>query len=438
MSGQISFGLDSLSPFVRGPADIECTRMTLLCRDFEPPLAEGRGVFQVVSEREFHFRMVGQPVDLAHSLTALNRLEADPYDGLNRLRLEMTDATGRQWSGGWTIPEINTDEPEWIFTGRSDGLSTVAPRAGRIAAGAEARYIIPRNHSASIVLRRFVRTAAGDGSTQPLRTIEVLGHPVSFRFDDESNVLAISAPHSAELPAHATENWLGEPLRILFGQLVFPRLVERRLGDGNAMLWVRRSPSWTRDSDWTALWGGEQRFTDDEQFFTLYANLLTLIARTGDWESHTVTSFYEEVIQAARGSRWVWALTLASSIEGLVRILSPRGALRPDADQAAIDAMLAHLHVFEGSARLKSRAIDVIRRADEMSPARALRDLAATGVGASAQISSWESVRHRVMHGELVSPYSSAEDDRIIVDLAELLKALTVEAARRAAATSPD
>lgn len=72
-----------------------------------------------------------------------------------------------------------------------------------------------------------------------------------------------------------------------------------------------------------------------------YGNLLTLIARGSGFESHTVTSFYEEVIQASQGSRWVWALTLASSIEGLIRILSPRGSLRTDADQAAIDAMRA-------------------------------------------------------------------------------------------------
>jgi hypothetical protein len=40
-------------------------------------------------------------------------------------------------------------------------------------------------------------------------------------------------------------------------------------------------------------------------------------------------------------------------------------------------------------------------------------------------------VRNRVMHGELVSPYSSEEDDQILVDLADLLRALTWEAARR-------
>jgi len=36
------------------------------------------------------------------------------------------------------------------------------------------------------------------------------------------------------------------------------------------------------------------------------------------------------------------------------------------------------------------------------------------------------------MHGKLVSPYSSEEEDQIIINLAGLLRALTREAARHA------
>jgi hypothetical protein len=90
---------------------------------------------------------------------------------------------------------------------------------------------------------------------------------------------------------------------------------------GRSVNSVRQSPAWTAASAWTALWIDDDRLTNDVGFFKLYAGLLTLIARTGEWESHAVTSFYEEVIQAARGSRWVWALTLASGVEGLTRLI---------------------------------------------------------------------------------------------------------------------
>ncbi|MCH4538922.1 hypothetical protein [Ochrobactrum sp. A-1] len=423
-------------PFLRSPMTLDCPRMVLLCRDFEPPLAEGAGVFEIVSESEFRFRMTGRPVDMGHSLAALTRSRSDTYNVLSMFRLLLTDVGGREWNAGWVELEADLEGEEWIFTGTSDGLITGSRVASPQDSGAEARFLIPRNFSASIALRRFVQTAREGAEPLPVRTIEVLGQAVTFRFDNEANMLSISTAHSPALPAHATENWLGEPLRILFGQLVYPRLVERRLADGTSMLWVRRSPAWTLDSAWTGLWVSDLRLADDERFFTLYGNLLTLIARGSGFESHTVTSFYEEVIQASRGSRWVWALTLASSIEGLIRILSPRGLLRTDADQAAIDAMRAYISAFQGSSRLRDRAMDVIGRADEISPERALRDLARDGVGTLYQIASWRSVRGRVMHGEFISAYSTEEDDRTILNMVELLRALTIEAARRAAAAA--
>lgn len=147
---------------------------------------------------------------------------------------------------------------------------------------AEARFLIPRNHSASIIFRRFVRSDnEGGGGSSAVRIINVLGVPVRFAFDSETSVLSISAVCIPALPTHAAENWFGEPLRILFGQLAFPRLVERRFPDGRSMLWVRQSPAWTADSTWTALWIGDDRLTNEADFFDLYTGLLSLIAREG-------------------------------------------------------------------------------------------------------------------------------------------------------------
>ncbi|MBV7518865.1 hypothetical protein [Ensifer sp. ENS12] len=408
--------------------------MVLLARDFEPPLAEGEGQLEFVSEHEFCYRMTGHPVELAHMFRAINRLQTDRYDGLNRFRLVMTDEDGREWSGGWTIPEFRSGEDGWVFSGTCDGLSTFVKGPATGESGAEARFLIPRSHDASIFLRRFVRGQDEADSSCAVRIIDVLGTPVRFAFDSEANLLSISAVHSPAMPAHMAENWFGEPLRILFGQLVYPRLVERRLPDGCSFLSVRQSPAWTVDSAWTALWIDDDRLTNDVDFFDLYAGLLTMIARDGGWEGHSVTKFYEEVIQSADGSRWVMVLTLASSIEGVARLLVPRGTPRTDADQAAIDSLLAHIDLWSGAKRLKDAAENAVRGADLISTPRALLTLADGGVGTRPQVASWKKVRNSVMHGELVSPYSSEEDDQIFFELADLLRALTREAARRAIA----
>jgi hypothetical protein len=46
-------------------------------------------------------------------------------------------------------------------------------------------------------------------------------------------------------------------------------------------------------------------------------------AQDGDgernFEAHPLVQYYHEVIQATRGSDWVWCMTLASAIEGLTK-----------------------------------------------------------------------------------------------------------------------
>jgi hypothetical protein len=377
--------------------------------------------------------MVGGSGDVGHTLRSLNRYRQDTYEGLNRFRLQMTDADGQEWQGGWTVPEINFSCEPWVISGTCKVLSTQVTAEDPEPAGAEVRFLIPKDHPAFIVLGRFVRTTNAEGRSISQRTLEVRDSNVRFSFDGDASVLTLTAASTPQLPAHYAENWLGEPLRILFGQLVYPRLVERRFPDGKAMLSVRPSPRWIEASNWTALWVGEKQYTDDVGFFEMYVGLLSLISQSGEWESHTVTSFYEEVIQAARGSRWVWILTLASSIEGMTRLLVPASELRSDADAAALAELAAHIAAWKGKQRLKDAAISSVRRLDTVSVIRALLGLVDTGIGTRKQVDSWKKVRNRAMHGELISRYSSREDDQVLLDMADLLRALTTALARRGA-----
>jgi hypothetical protein len=404
--------------------------MALLARDFEPPIMEGSGIFTVVSENGFTYEIVGKAPDLGHTLRALNRLETDHYDGLNRFRLVMWDADGREWAGGWTIPRVEPVDDGFRCVGDCEMLGT-AETGPMSSGGSEARFLIPKNHAAALIFARFVIESGADGERRARRTIEVLDTPVTFEFDRAESVLTISAPFSNALPPPTTENWLGEPLRILFGQLVYPRLVARHFADGRSTLDVRQSPRWGPDSDWVALWIGEGRLSDGDGFFGLYAGLLALIADGGKFEQHTVTEFYEQVVRATRGSPWVWTMTLASSIEGLARMLVPVGALRADADEQALNALFAYLEAWDGPTRLKDTIIGRAQTLDQKTTSRALYDLAKTGVGTKAQVDAWNEVRHAVMHGNLISPYTSEESDRKNFLLAELMRALVRELARR-------
>ena len=108
------------------------------------------------------------------------------------------------------------------------------------------------------------------------------------------------------------------------------------------MIRVGRAPTWHRDSDWVGLWD-EDDLSGRDRFWQLYGDLLLHVARAGEYEGHKITKLYEEVVQAARGSRWVTALTIASSVEGLIRMLSPRGSKCADTDHEAAAPLIGHI-----------------------------------------------------------------------------------------------
>lgn len=413
--------LDRFSDYLHKSIALTCS-MKLLTRDFEPPLAEGAGTVNAAPFQNFEYTMSGLPPDLGHSLRSLNRLRAHPYDVQNQFRLILTDEAGIEWNGGWTIPIVNTEPSSWCFEGTFGSLVTTVSRASPREPGVEVRFTVPLGHQASIILQRFFSETV---------EVEVLGNPVTLSYREGSRVLIISAPASSAFPPHCAENWLLEPFRILFGQPIFPKLVERRIGSLKSMIWIRSCPSWSRDFQWTALWDGPDALTDRSGFIDLYRGLLAAIASAEGFESHLVTSFYEQLFQASHGSRWGLALSLTSSVEGASKLLVPRDTLRPDADQAAIDSLCEHIETWQGSERVKNRAISATKQADILSVSSALSTLAEKGIGTAVQVKAWNRLRNKIMHGELISEYSSEDQDETILGIADLLKALTRELAIR-------
>lgn len=427
----------------RAPQSLRFERMELKATDFEPPIVIGRGEFRCPSPSRFEYTLTGTPEDPTYVLAQIRRQRQDTYDGRLRFRLFLTDEEGRSYNGGWTIPKVRegrTNGKPWIFEGECQGLMTDDPTVAPSQGGAnEVEFLIPRHHRASLFLARFVSTDLEDASVVPEHRLEVLDTTVTFRFDAERNVLSISAPAGGALSLPCAENWLGEPLRILFGQLAFPRLVARSFPQGGAMISQRKSPSWSSTSDWAAVWDREDLEERDE-FWALYADLLAYIASARDgrgepnFEANTITSLYHEVIQAARGSRWVWALTFASSVEGLVRLLTPRGTRRPDAHEIGIVAITKHINdwpaVTDRDRHLRGVAISAVNRTAETTPKYILDQLTARGVVSADQVKAWSKIRNSVMHGSLVSPYSSREEDGLLLNLAALMRGLTIEIVR--------
>ncbi|MGX5842889.1 hypothetical protein ACWGTI_19400 [Mesorhizobium sp. ArgA1] len=409
--------------------------MKMIGRDFEPPIFTGSGRIVIKSFTGIEYRMYATPLEGGDAFRRLVQMEKDPYDATSRFRLIATDIQGTEWAAGWTHPQLGeTKSGVWELFGDLHSLLTgasgpwVSDESGvELVFQPELRLpvdtpVVTVSTLEGVEIERGWRLAK--------RTVKVLDSEIEFFRTKRGGSLWITARSSKALPHPYTENWLGEPLRILLGQLSYPRLVARNFGGGRAQVSLRPSPRQFRDSALASLVGGNPLEAKPD-FWTLYGKLLEFIANARDesghpnFEAHLLTRLYEEIIQATQGSRWVLCLTLAGVAEGLTKLLMGPTPLKADYPEEDLESIRAHVAAWKGNAELKSRLLSAIRNAGVRTVGKFLRDLQQTGALTAANVGAWSDLRNHVMHGNLVSPYSTREEDQSIVDLADLVHRLT-------------
>ncbi|MDH2327972.1 hypothetical protein QCN27_13965 [Cereibacter sp. SYSU M97828] len=131
------------------------------------------------------------------------------------------------------------------------------------------------------------------------------------------------------------------------------------------------------------------------------------------------------------------ALTLASSIEAVVKRIGERSVPLSAVELQAVDELKAYLAKSPAPERIIRRVETSLDTLPSLSTANAMRRLADAGVIRRKGVETWNQIRNRVMHGELVSPYSSEKDDQNILSLAQLFHDLTREAVKRASDNMP-
>lgn len=267
-------------------------------------------------------------------------------------------------------------------------------------------------------------------------TLEVLGSEIEFFRETEADALWAIANATQDMPHLCLENWLSEPFRILFGQIIYPRLVERNLGNGSAHVSLRPSPSrLTNASTSIGSLLSSEAGVSTARFWELYRALLTMIATTRndrgqpDFQSHRVTRFYEEIIQASQGSRWVWCLTLAGAAEGLAKLLMKPAERTSEFGEAELASIKKTIQEWEGDKNLKQRVLNDVSRLGDKSIGQSLHKLVECEALEKQHEAAWKAMRNKVMHGNLVLPWSTEEEDGQVVALAELVHNLTREIA---------
>ena len=408
-------------------------------RDHEPPVFVGPGRIELKSTTIAEFHMFASAQDGASGILKVHLAHANPYERLDQFRLFATDFEGTEWACGWLVPQVEqTSVAGTLLTGKINSLMTrVSGDWVSSVAGVELvfqpSFHIPMTKS-MLTVHSIADEEIGRSWRVGQHSLELLGSRINFAQDPTDDLLWITANTSDELPHLYLENWLSEPLRILFGQLHYPRLVARNFGDGSAFLSIRQSPRAFRNASIGSLLASELA-PSAERFWELYAALLTLIAKDRDegghpnFEANRITRFYEEIIQASQGTRWVWCLTLASVAEALAKTLMQPEDQQTEFSVADLESIKKAVSAWKGDKHLRSRVLNSIGYLSKKSVGAFLRDLVKRGVIELRNQEAWDKVRNNVMHGNLVMPWSNHEEDENIIALAELVHTLTREIA---------
>jgi hypothetical protein len=402
--------------------------------DGQPPLCTGTGTLHLSDPTSLRWTMMVEdfPEIVASGLMTGGRKAL--FDERHSMRLEAMDYRGVQWSCGWVFPRIR---PEVATHTRLQGsLVAISAACGGDLVAKHAGIELYFDPAPDLPLSEAMVTSTQIGDELVYQKFEggreafsVLGSKFEVMRDPMSDGLWLVAETSADLQHPYFEHWASEPLRILCGQLVYPRLIARNFGNGTAQVWLSKVNRLRSNV------GGLRasfRPPDTGHFWNFYRQCLTFLARHRGVDGHPLfganhlSRFHEEVIQAAGSSDWVLALAASSAIEGMCRLATHATALPTEFDATTIGEARKYLQGMPGPGKLRDRLISNLAYMGNPSVRKFLDELVKRQVIRTDHRDAWVSVRNRVAHGRLDGATALTDDGNHLVLLVELLNALTV------------
>jgi hypothetical protein len=423
--------------------EIHCPEMKLFVgRDHRPPVLVGFGSLHWDRPTAPHFTMSVHDDCSGEGFSALVRFQRDPENHRNAFMLEVTDHQGTDWHCGWVAPEVEASTGTLRLRGSLNRITTHPAPAQVCTESSVELYFEPaprvplaEGRTTTVKLGNDVVAEKFEDGRQ---VFDVLGSRIEVSLDPWTDGLWIVASTSKDLSHPYFENWASEPLRILCGQLAYPRMIARNQGGGRAHVSLQRTCSLH-----SCLGGLRAEFDgrDSTKFWDFYQKCLRFLAchRGPDgyplFEANPLSRFHEEVVQAAGSSDWVLALAASCAIEGVCRLAAGSSGLPKEFDSDAIEQARVYLRAATSPPKLVERLVSSVGYMGQPSIRKFLGNLVDKRVISSGHFAAWVSVRNKAAHGNLDGSGSPHEDHRNLVLLIQLLNTLTTYVVSQADAT---
>lgn len=412
------------------PRTIECRRIELIGKDHHEPYFAGPGRIEIRSTTDMRFFAYAEASDADEAFRKLIKAGKHKYDQLEHFQVHATDYQGVEWACGWCEVDYFADSKAgWPLTGQIVGLTTLATGPWVSTRSSVELLLMPAVRlpmaTSRVTVSHIGKNKVYSSHEPGQRIVEVLGTPIKFTYEQDSKALWITADTSEAFGHPYIENWLTEPLTILLGTPVYPRMVARNHGDGTAHVWLRPAPGPGKPSAVGLLHPFAAESGRSESFWQLYADILAAIVKAKQFEHHPLTQQYVELAQALEGSRWVLTLTLASTVESLASGLMSDDDRRPEFDDKLLSSMKQHLRSWKDDQKLRERLLNNLGLISRKSVLAFMRGLGSRGIVNPDHVQTWSQIRNSVMHGDMVEPWSSEEGDGKLHELLKLVHDLT-------------
>lgn len=420
---------------LRGPVTIECPHMEILGRDHEQPVFTGPGHIKIGADTKISFFMHGTPRDGSDAFRRIVQAQKNPYEILHQFRVNAIGYDGTEWSGGWTKLVLGEEQGNvWQLSGSIHRLHTDAEGFG-VSDKSSVELVYDRPLRLPLPMN-MVKTVYRDDKevlwsrSSGTKTVKVIDTTVEFHCSDDGEHVWAVADTSPTFLHPYLENWISEPLNLLLGEVVYPRLRARNFGNGKAFIALGPSSGPPANS-LTANILREDPLGAGERFWNLYRDILVVVAMAVDssghsnFEAHPLTQYYWEIIQATKGTNWVLCMTLASVVEGVVKMMFSKAERKSDWPEANIENLKQTVMNWKGDDDLRSVVINYVGGFKMKGVAKTLKSLVNNGTVTAEQISAWEKMRNTAMHGGMLVPWSDEEQDGHILSLIELTHRLS-------------
>nr|WP_313372679.1 hypothetical protein [Brucella intermedia] len=414
----------------RLPHTIECSSIELIGNDQREPYFVGPGRIEIRSESDIRFFVYAQAPNPEAAFLKRLKAQKNPYNLTEQFQIHATDYQGVHWACGWaTVHEFADAKRGYPLTGEISGLITRADSPWVAKRSSVELLLIPAV-DLPMSTPLVTETRLGDEKIMRIHEagqhqLKILGTTVKFTYEAGGKALWITAETSEELKHPYAENWLTEPLRILLGTDIRPRMVARNMGDGTAQVWLRPSEGRHKPNAIGLLHPFSLEANRSETFWQLYTDILKMVAAGENFEAHPLTHLYTELGEASEGSPWVISLTLASTVESLAEKLMTNEDRESEFSAELIRSMKKHLRSWKDDQELRERLLNNLGQVSKKSILKFMRELGTKGTVDPTHVQTWSEIRNAVMHGTMVEPWSSEEGDAKLQGLLKLVHDLT-------------